>query len=158
MQIFIALLFWFIIGSGLFAPFVSAQISEPLTIDFKVERKIVREDNSVQWVDGTRAEPGSVLRYQAVYRNQSQGTLRQIKASVPIPENVVCLWQSAVPTPDEVSLDGREFIPWTDFLNLSNTSGDSANLMVRTVRWLIPDLLPGQSAIVSVEAAIPVIP
>lgn len=55
------------------------------------------------------AKPGDVIEYVATYRNASGAMVRELEATLPIPEHTEFIAGSARPGGIRVSLDGRAF-------------------------------------------------
>jgi len=58
-----------------------------------------------------KARPGEVLEYRAVYRNDTGTAVRQLMATLPIPNGLEYLPRTAAPAQVLASLDGQSFAP-----------------------------------------------
>ncbi|MDX2111104.1 MAG: hypothetical protein SFY80_12775 [Verrucomicrobiota bacterium] len=127
--------------------------SEPLAIKLTVAKATKDVSGKVSWLPGEQAKPGDTIRYTATYSNQSDRSLRAIKAQVPIPEGAVCLSPSADPVPTEASFDGKTFLPWTQVQEqILQAEKTSEPLEIRIVRWLVPEIKARQTVELSVSA------
>lgn len=134
--------------------------ADPLRVSFTVEKALIQEGGKVTWVDGQAAQPGDLLRYQAVYANQGATALRELKAQIPLPAEVLGLAESARPVPTEASLDGAVFLPWAEVLaQVAAAQAQGQPLPVlRVIRWAVPQLPSGESFTASVEARVVPVP
>jgi len=58
-----------------------------------------------------QARPGDVIEYRAIYTNTGAGAVKQLAATLPVPNGMEYLPRTAAPTRLEASLDGRTFAP-----------------------------------------------
>lgn len=85
-----------------------ASKAEPLKIDLK-RSKIVNAGANESSAPADVAKPGDILEEVATYTNQSKDTLRQVKATLPIPLNTELVMASVKPSNALASLDGVNF-------------------------------------------------
>ncbi len=62
-------------------------------------------------VSAERARPGDVIEYRAVYRNGGSRPVRDLAATLPVPQGMEFLPGAAAPQPMLASLDGKTFEP-----------------------------------------------
>jgi len=118
-------------------------------------RKVVKlADGKERLQPADRAFPGEVIQYDALYLNQSEGSLNNVSPTLPIPTGMVLVPESASPTPTEASLDGRTFerIPLKRKVRLPN--GEEKEEVVpateyRALRWHVGDMAAGAKTTVS---------
>lgn len=142
---------------------------EKLSVELKVF-KLAKAKNKQKLVllPAEKARPGDVLEYQALYKNTSKETLRNIQATLPIPAGMIYQAHTAKPKnmkkPLEASIDGIHFAkpPLKRTVTLSNGKQEVQNLPYseyRFLRWDVGTLQAGESftvqARVKVEASDP---
>jgi uncharacterized repeat protein (TIGR01451 family) len=91
-----------------------AQSKDDLKITLTAEKVTVQKDGKEALVAATRAKPGEVIQYTAVYLNQSKGTLRNLAPTLPIPSGMEYIADSAKPAATQASLDRKVFESITD--------------------------------------------
>lgn len=128
---------------------LGAQTKDDLEIALSVDR-VMRKGNEERFEDAATAGPGDVVRYRAVYRNQSSGPLRQLAPTLPIPVGTEYVANSAWPLPAEASLDGQtyETLP---IRRLQRRPDGTEELRAvpasafRALRWRVGELAPGSA-------------
>lgn len=111
-------------------------------------RKVLVADGREKLVTAERALPGEVIQYDARYRNQSKGTVRQLAPTLPIPAGMVFVPDSATPAPAQASLDGKTFAPLPLKRRITRPDGQVVEeeipaTEIRAVRWQVGDLAAG---------------
>ena len=85
--------------------------SEPLKTTLEA-RKVVRgTDGRESFVPADVARPGDVIEYVATYRNTTREALKNLEATLPIPEHTELVAGSTHPASVRASFDAREFAP-----------------------------------------------
>lgn len=124
------------------------------TPEVKVEltgHRVVVTEGKESFVKADKAGPGDVLQYEAVYRNAGQAAARNVVATVPIPQGMSFVAESAKPAAEQASLDGKNFSPVPLMREVKNEQGVVEKKPVplseyRALRWSLPELAPDQSA------------
>ncbi len=118
-------------------------------------RKVVRQaDGKEKLVTADRAFPGEVIQYDALYLNQSGKAIRNVSPTLPIPNGMVFVPESATPAPAEASLDGRKFepIPLKRKVTLANGEEKEEEVpptQYRALRWHLGGMAAGAQATVT---------
>jgi uncharacterized repeat protein (TIGR01451 family) len=73
-------------------------------------RKVVRAaDGTESFTPAESAKPGDVIEYVATYRNTGKQPIRNLEATLPIPQNTELVDGSARPAGAKASLDAKSF-------------------------------------------------
>ena len=126
--------------------FASAAWAEgDVSVQLTAHRVQTNANGKETLVPGDQAHPGDVLEYRATYTNSSGARVRQLAATLPVPQGMEYLAGSASPAPVLASLDGRTFeaVPLKRKVRLAD--GRTAVREVpaseyRWLRWSIPAL------------------
>lgn len=122
-------------------------------------KKLVAEDGRESFRAAEQAKPGDAIQYDAVYRNVSGGAVKNLLATVPIPQGLAFIPDSAKPAGAQASLDGVAFAPIPLMREVTAADGSKQKQPVppteyRALRWTISELAPGASATVSARARV----
>ena len=114
-------------------------------------------DGKESFVKADKAGPGDVIQYEAVYRNTTKETLKNIAATVPIPQGMTLVADSAKPAAELASLDGKNFNPLPLMHEVKNAAGVLEKQPVplaqyRALRWNLAELGPDKTATVVLRA------
>src|SRR6186997_3442361 len=71
--------------------------------------QVVVNDNKESLVAADKVKPGDVIEYQAVYTNNGKAAAQNVAATVPIPNGLALVAESARPAAEQASLDGKAF-------------------------------------------------
>jgi uncharacterized repeat protein (TIGR01451 family) len=87
---------------------------------------------------GDKARPGEVVEYQALYTNVSTDGVRQLVATLPIPDGMEYLPSTAVPAQVQASLDGNSFaaVPLRRKVKLADGREVMRDVPTSEYRWL----------------------
>jgi uncharacterized repeat protein (TIGR01451 family) len=104
-----------------------------------------------------RAFPGEVVQYDALYRNTSARSVRNLAPTLPIPPGLEYVPDSAKPAPAQASVDGKAFAPFPLLRPVKQADGTVLQRPVpwseyRALRWSMGDLDAGKSVTVSARA------
>jgi uncharacterized repeat protein (TIGR01451 family) len=85
-----------------------------------------------------QAKPGDVIEYRATYRNEGQGAVRQLEATLPVPPGTEYLPRTAKPAAVTASLDGKTFesLPLKRTVRLPDGREVQREVPVSEYRWL----------------------
>lgn len=87
----------------------AAQQGNPLVTQLEA-RKVVRSaDGKETFAAADSAKPGDVIEYVATYRNTGKQPLRNLEATLPIPENTEFVPDSANPASAKASVDAKNY-------------------------------------------------
>ncbi|MBS0416961.1 MAG: hypothetical protein JSR66_04565 [Proteobacteria bacterium] len=131
-----------------------------LSSTLRVSRIVVTADGSEVRRSADSAGPGDVLEYVAEYHNNSTHVIRQLAATLPIPDGTELLPTSALPAGALASTDGTHFsvVPLTR--KALQADGKLVDQPIpyreyRYLRWPPRDLFAGQSLQVAARARLP---
>ena len=134
------------------------QPKDPVTVAL-VAKKVVATDNGETLEPAATTKPGDTVLYQAVYRNHSTGVIRDLIATVPVPEQLALVADSASPAGALASIDGQNFSPMPLMRAVRQADGTSKQQPVplaeyRALRWSIAQLAAGEGSTVSLRARV----
>jgi uncharacterized repeat protein (TIGR01451 family) len=119
-------------------------IAQDLVVEQQVERVIVIEDEEggveMELLPADEVKPGEQLFYSVTYSNPGEAPARDVVLTLPVPEDVSLLEQSAVAEYDQASVDfsldgGETYIPRDKLI--SETGLDE----IDPVRVTMPDAI-----------------
>jgi uncharacterized repeat protein (TIGR01451 family) len=156
MKIFSALIITFALVASM-----PALAADPLDISLEAYRVVTNADGKQDLVAAKQAKPGDVLEYRAVYRNESSRALRNVVATLPLPEGGMEYLPDAAALKTAVaSIDGKSYaaLPLKRTVLLANGKREEqlvpAN-QYRFLRWTLGDLPAGATKTVSARVRIP---
>lgn len=136
---------------ALAAGHAAAQAPKAGAVESRLEarRVVVAADGKESFTAATSAKPGDVIEYVATYRNTSGAAVRNLEATLPIPADTQFLPDSATPPAARASLDGQAYAPLPLKRKVKRNGVDVEEAvppsLVRSLRWLAPELAAGQS-------------
>jgi uncharacterized repeat protein (TIGR01451 family) len=151
---------------GLVASLVGAAVAG-VQVNLTAHRVTSGSNGKEVLAAGDKARPGEVVEYQALYTNESADGVRQLVATLPIPDGMEYLPRTAVPAQVQASLDGSSFaaVPLRRKVKLADgreVMRDVPTSEYRWLRWTLGSLEgKGQEAVrarVRVNAAPPAPP
>lgn len=115
-----------------------------VTVALRAHRVIQKEGREVL-EPGDQAFPGETLEYRATYRNAGDTAVRQLAATLPIPNGMQLVGGTIAPRGALGSLDGRTYAPLPLKRRVRLANGREAVTEVpaaeiRFLRWTIPSL------------------
>jgi len=131
--------------------------------DVKVQlsaHRVTRDAQNKETISsGASAKPGEIIEYRATYKNSGSAIAGRLQGTLPVPDDMEFVSDSAVPVGAFASTDGKNYapIPLTRMVKLVN--GTTARREVplaeyRSLRWNLADLAPGASVTVSARMKI----
>jgi uncharacterized repeat protein (TIGR01451 family) len=72
-------------------------------------QRVTVTDGHDAYLPADKARPGDVIEYRAVYRNDGRGTVRDMFATLPVPNGLEYLPKTAAPAVVLASTDGQSF-------------------------------------------------
>ena len=125
-----------------------------LAISLTAQKVVKQADGKEKLLAADRAFPGEVIQYDALYRNQSAKPLSNVSPTLPIPNGMVFIPDSAAPAPAEASLDGKIFqrIPIMRKIRMPNGEQKEEEVPAteyRALRWQAGDLAAGATTTVT---------
>lgn len=117
--------------------------------------RVTNSGAAEQFSDAALAAPGDTIRYVATFTNNAAQPLREVTASLPIPQNLVLQLDSVQPAATEGSTDGKTFIPLSRLLRPKSEGGlGVAPAAIRVLRWAPRDIAATASFSVEARATI----
>ena len=137
---------------------IVAQDNQEVTSELRAYRVVVdQEENEEKLVDLESVNPGDIVQYDLVYRNNMASAISNLKPELPVPGGMVYLNETASPELVGASLNREgqfEALPIVRQRTLPN--GESRDITVpaeeyQRLQWLIPDLAAGEEVVISVR-------
>jgi uncharacterized repeat protein (TIGR01451 family) len=134
-----------------------AQASGDLSTTLHVSRIVPSADGTEQHQAADAAKPGDVLEYVAEYHNNSTHVIRQLAATLPIPDGTEFVPATALPAGALASTDGTHFAPVPLTRKVIQANGKLVDEPIpyreyRFLRWPSQDLAAGKTLQVGVRA------
>ena len=145
-----------LVGSSLCGVAWSQAAKGDLKLDLKAF-KVVRKGDQESLVPAAKIKPKEIIEYQVRYQNLGERTLRNIKATLPIPTALEYLPGTASPSGALASLDGKTFALIPLKRKVKAADGTEKVVLVpyaeyRFLRWSLDELAVGKNATVSARA------
>jgi uncharacterized repeat protein (TIGR01451 family) len=142
---------------GVMSACAFAQASGDLSTTLRVSRIVAAADGTESHQSADAARPGDVLEYVAQYHNNSSHLIRQLAATLPIPEGTELVPTSALPPGALASTDGTHFAPVPLTRKVIETNGKLVDQPIpyreyRFLRWPSQDLAAGATLQVAARA------
>ena len=142
-----------VLGTG------SLGAKDDLGIHLAAQRVVTLASGGEQLRNDIAVDPGDVVQYTAVYKNNSARTLRQVAPTLPIPAGLELVPASTSITPTLASVDGKKFEPYP--IRRTQTLADGREVQVeipaaeyRALRWNPSDLAPGADLKITMRARV----
>jgi uncharacterized repeat protein (TIGR01451 family) len=137
----------------------SAAEKGDVVVELKAQKIVAKADAQTELVSAEKAAPGETVLYTAVYRNQGKASVQGLQATLPIPDGMEYVADSATPAGAWGSTDGAQFQPLPLKRTVKAADGTEREEAVplaqyRTLRWNVGALAPGASTTVSAKARI----
>jgi len=131
-------------------PAAAQQQSNPLVTKLEARKVVHGADGKDSFAPAESAKPGDVIEYVATYRNTGKQPLRNLEATLPIPQNTEFVPGSATPGSAKASVDAKSFAA----MPLKRTTlkdGKPVEALVpvrdyRSLRWIAGDLPADKTA------------
>jgi len=126
------------------------------------QRKVVKDERGREkWIEASQVRPHDVIEYRATYVNTSDKSVKGMTATLPIPEGMEYLPQSALPAVG-VQVTAADGVFATEPLVRKLSDGKVVPVAYgeyRMLRWNIGQMAPGATVVVSarvkVQAVVP---
>jgi uncharacterized repeat protein (TIGR01451 family) len=120
---------------------------------------VVTEDGKETLRPAEKAKPGDIIQYQAVYRNGGTAATKNVAVTLPIPTGLALVSDSAKPSAEQATRDGRNFTAVPLTRTMKSVAGLEETQPVplseyRALRWTISELPPGGTTTVSLRAKV----
>jgi hypothetical protein len=134
-----------------------SQTANDVAVTLKAQKVLRTKEGKEVLQVADRAMPGEVIQYDALYKNQSRSSVRQLEPTLPIPAGLEYLPDSAKPAATKASLDGKNFAPVPLMRQVILPNGETKQEPVpyseyRALRWELGDLDAGKTALISARA------
>lgn len=122
-------------------------------------KKVVVTDEKEALESADKAKPGDLIQYDAVYKNTTQAAVKNLQATVPVPQGLAFVAESAKPAGAQASTDGKTFHPIPLTREVKKPDGTIEQEPVplseyRAIRWTIAELPASGSTTVSLRARV----
>jgi uncharacterized repeat protein (TIGR01451 family) len=130
-----------------------------VTVQLTAQKVVARTDGTEEFLAAEEAVPGQTLLYTAAYHNRGTAAIKNLRATLPVPEGMEYLPDSAKPADVSASLDGVVFQPVPLKHKVKSPDGTEHDELVpyaqyRTLRWSVGDLAPDATVTISARAKI----
>jgi uncharacterized repeat protein (TIGR01451 family) len=130
-----------------------------LDVSLTARRVAVDARGKETFTPATEAKPGQLLEYRAAYKNASTAAVREVQATLPIPQGTEYVVSTARPTQPLASLDGRTYaaLPLTRKVKLTNGQVVVKEIPVseyRYLRWSLGAIAAGRTETVSARVRV----
>jgi uncharacterized repeat protein (TIGR01451 family) len=132
-------------------PVPLAAFAQPaLRISLTARRVAVDARGRESFQPAAEARPGETVEYRAAYRNPGAASVREVQATLPIPEGTEYVARTARPAPALASLDGRTFepLPLKRRVRLANGQEEWHEIPAveyRYLRWTLGSIEAGRA-------------
>jgi len=133
---------------------VAQSAKNDLAISLTAKKVVRQADGKEKLLPADRAFPGETIQYDALYLNQSAKSLSGVAPTLPIPNGMIFVPESATPAPAQASLDGKKFQPIPIMRKVTLPTGEEKEEEVpateyRALRWNAGDLAAGAKTTVT---------
>jgi uncharacterized repeat protein (TIGR01451 family) len=141
-----------IVAVAIFAPAL-AHADGDVHVALTAQRVTIADGKDV-YVSAEKARPGDVIEYRAVYKNDGRTAVRDLYATLPVPNGLAYLPRTAAPAVVLASTDGQSFAPVPLVRKTRTADGREVVQEVplseyRSLRWSIGTLASKESRTVS---------
>jgi uncharacterized repeat protein (TIGR01451 family) len=139
------------------AAFAQATPNDDLQLELSAFKVIKRADGTESLTPTTRLKPQETLEYQVKYHNKGDKILRNVQATLPIPEALEYLPSTANTAKATASIDGKTYAAIPLKRKVIAADGTEKIVLVpyaeyRSLRWMIGELGPDRTVVVSARA------
>ena len=135
----------------------SAMVALPLLAEVTVQLtayKVVKNAGKETLSAADKMMPGETVEYKAVYKNTNKSAVHDVKASLPIPQGMQFVPNTAVPAAPMASTDGVKFSKLPLMKQVKGADGKMHEEPVpyseyRSLRWDLGEIPAGGSKTVS---------
>ena len=140
------------------SPHVLAQAKSDLSVNLTAKKVLVSEGHE-SLAPAEKAKPGDLIQYEAVYQHSGRSAVKNLQATVPLPNGLAFAADSAKPADAQASTDGKIFLPIPLTRDVKKPDGTIEKQPVplsdyRALRWNVAELPAGGSTTVSVRARV----
>lgn len=138
---------------------IYAQVKKDVGANLTVQKVVVSPEGKEQFLPADQATPDEILLYTAVYTNRTGGAVKGLIATLPIPQGVEYLANTAKPVGATASLDGKTFQSIPLKRKVKSADGTEREELVptteyRKLQWNVRELATDASFMASARAKI----
>ena len=135
------------------------QTKSAVAVNLEAKKVVTAADGKESLESAAKAKPGDFIQYEAAYRNTSGDAVKNVQATVPVPDGLAFAADSAKPAGALASTDGKNFEPMPLMRTVKKADGTTEKQPVslseyRALRWTISELPAGASKTVSLRAKV----
>jgi uncharacterized repeat protein (TIGR01451 family) len=147
-------------SAGAYAQFAPAR---DVTVELKGQKIVRLADGKESRESAAQAKPGDVIEYTATYTNRSKTAVKNVAATLPIPNETEYVAASAQPAGAQAALiDGvYQAMPLKRQVKLANGAVETRDVPLaeyRTLRWQVGELAPGKDFVASARVRVSATP
>lgn len=122
--------------------------------------KVNGTEGKTQLTESSSVKPGDIVAYRLVYQNNQGEPIRQLRPTLPIPEGMIMIPNTATPTLYGAALSAGgavETLPIKSKRTLPNglvVETEAKPTEFRQIQWLITEIAPGDSAVFTVQVRV----
>ena len=140
------------------SPHALAQSKSDVSVNLTAKKVLVREGHE-SLAPAEKAKPGDLIQYEAVYQHSGKAAVKNLQATVPLPNGLAFAADSAKPAGAQASTDGKNFLPIPLTRAVKKPDGTIEKQPVplndyRALRWTVAELSAGASTTVSLRARV----
>jgi uncharacterized repeat protein (TIGR01451 family) len=137
----------------------TASAEREVQVTMTAHRITTTDRGAERLVKAEQAKPGETIEYRARYLNPGDAAVRQLVASIPIPEGTEYMPGTAAPAQVFASVDGKNFAPAPLKRRVRLPNGKEAEVDVpareyRALRWTIGTLAASGERTVSARVRV----
>lgn len=130
-----------------------------ILVHLTAHKIVANADGHESLESADQAKPGDIILYRATYHNTATTPVNNLLATLPIPNNLDFLPDTATPNDAHASLDAKTFAPIPLKRIVKNPDGTDQEQLVpftayRALRWTIGDLAAGQTVTASARVRV----
>ena len=133
--------------------------ASPLISELAAFRVVKDTEGNESLTSAAKAKPGDIIEYHCTYTNAGNKTLKNIKATLPIPEGLAYIEDTAQPHRFMASLNSKRFKQPPLYKTMTDPKGNDKRVKVqpdeyRAIQWYIGRLSAGDVRVVKARAQI----
>lgn len=130
-----------------------SKVKEPVSIQLKAFKKTVDNKGKVQFIAADVTKPKDIIEYRATYTNNTAGSIKGLKATLPIPADTQYTGHSA-PTGALASTDGINFAVAPLKKSVNGKTVEVPLKDYRALQWQVADLPANKSVTVTAQTKV----
>lgn len=130
-----------------------SKMKEPVSIQLKAFKKTVDNKGKVQFVSSDVTKPKDIIEYRATYTNNTTGSIKGLKATLPIPADTQYTGTST-PAGTLASTDGINFTAAPLKKTVNGKTVEVPLKDYRALQWQIAELPANKSVTVAAQTKV----